>query len=551
LTGFHLFVWFHAFENNGMDGISCADHDDEGTCGICRYDGNDCVLFGLGREGLMEPESASALLYREETGASIYDGLTGLFNHGFFQLMLEREIKRSERQGRPGTLALVDIGGFNRYNLKHGYIAGDRLLKEVAGLLSENIRTVDFAFRFAGDQFALLLIDASTEQALTVVERIQSEARKRLGESLNISIGLADFPRNASNPQDLLQKVKEAVQQAKTRGGDGICFFEPMRHNPDQEKSCVLIVDDNELNLKLIEAILSDPSYEILTASNGEEALAIIQKKEVDLVHLDVMMPGLDGFEVCRRIKSRENTRLIPVVLITGLGDLESRVKGMESGADDFITKPVNRIEIRARTKSLIRNKKLNDRLTNIENVLFSLANAVEAKDRYTQGHTTRVATTAISLGRRMGLEEKELEALRIGGILHDIGKIGVPEFILNKPGPLDDHEWEAMKQHCDIGHKICHPLGKTLGLALEVIRSHHEKLDQSGYPDGLPAECIPIVVRIMAVADIYDALITERPYRPALARAEAFDILKKEGGAGKLDSKVVENMIQMVVCGR
>jgi putative two-component system response regulator len=223
----------------------------------------------------------------------------------------------------------------------------------------------------------------------------------------------------------------------------------------------------------------------------------------------------------------------------------------MESGADDFITKPVNRIEIRARTSSLIQSKKLNKKLTNIENVLFSLANAVEAKDRYTQGHTTRVATTAISLGRRMGLEERDLEALRIGGILHDIGKIGVPEGILNKPGPLDSHEWEVMKQHCDIGHRICHPLGKTLEPALEVIRSHHEKLDGSGYPDGLPAERIPLVVRIMAVADIYDALITERPYRTALSREEAFDILKKESGAGKLDTKIVEIMTQTVMSAR
>lgn len=499
---------------------------------------------------MMGPESAPDLLYREETGASLHDGLTGLFNHGFFQLMLDREIRRSERQGRPGTLALVDIGGFSRYNLKHGYLAGDRRLKEVAGLLSENIRTIDFAFRFAGDQFALLLIDSSAEQALSAMERIQAVARERFDQPFAIFIGLADFPRNGSNPRELLQRAEEALQQAKTRSGEGISLFAPKRQNPDPEKSSVLIVDDNELNLRLIEAILQDPGYEILTAFNGEEALEIIRKREVDLVHLDVMMPGLDGFEVCRRIKSRENTRLIPVVLITGLGDLESRVKGMECGADDFITKPVNRIEIRARTRSLIQSKKMNNRLTNIENVLFSLANAVEAKDRCTQGHTTRVATTAINLGRRMGLEERELEALRIGGILHDIGKIGVPEFILNKPGPLDGHEWEVMKQHCDIGHRICHPLGKTLGPALEVIRSHHEKLDGSGYPDGLSSGRIPPVVRIMAVADIYDALITERPYRSALSQEEAFEILNKDSEEGKLDPTVVEIMIQMVIGG-
>jgi putative two-component system response regulator len=497
---------------------------------------------------MMEAEHTEATQYQEETGTSIYDGLTGLFNHGFFQLMLDREIKRSERQGRPGTLALVDIGGFSRYNLKHGYTAGDRLIKELADLLMENIRSVDFAARFAGDQFALLLIDTSTEQARTATERIQSAVRERFIESIDILIGLSAFPKNALNRLDLLRQALEAVQQAKMQGSDSICFFEPKPQSLGPEKSTVLIVDDDPLNLKLLEAFLSTQPYEILTAADGEQALAIIQKKEVDLVHLDVMMPGLNGFEVCRRLKSQENTRLIPVVLITGLDDLDSRVKGMESGADDFITKPVNRIEILARTKSLIRSKKLNNSLTNIENVLFSLANAVEAKDHYTQGHTTRVSNLAMTLGKRMGVEEKELEDLRIGGMLHDIGKIGIPERILNKPGPLGNEEWEVMKQHSDIGHKICRPLGKTLGLALDVIRHHHEKLDQSGYPDGLAAERIPLVARIMAVVDIYDALITARPYRPALSREEAVGILKKESGAGKLDPNVVEILTQMVL---
>ena len=495
----------------------------------------------------MESERAPAEQYQEETGTSLHDGLTGLFNHGFFQLMLEREIKRSERQGRPVTLALIDIGGFSRFNLKHGYPAGDRLLKELAVLLSENIRTIDFAARFSGDLFALLLIDAPADQARRAVERIQAAVRERFTEPLDLFIGLAGFPKNALTRAELLRQALEAVQQAKMRGGDGIFFFEQPRQNPGGENSTVLIVDDDPRNLKLLEAFLSPQSYDILKATDGEQALAIVQRQEVDLIHLDVMMPGLNGFEVCRRLKSQEHTRLIPVVLITALDDLDSRVKGMESGADDFISKPVNRIEILARTKSLIKNKKLNNSLTNIENVLFSLANAVEAKDRYTQGHTTRVAHLAITLGERMGLEEKEVEALRIGGMLHDIGKIGIPENILNKPGPLDDREWELMKQHSDIGHKICRPLGKTLGLALEVIRHHHEKLDRSGYPDGLAAQRIPLVARIMAVVDIYDALITERPYRPALSQEEAFEILKKESGAGKLDPGVVDNLIQLL----
>lgn len=495
----------------------------------------------------MKAEYSPILLYQEETGNSIYEGLTGVFNHGFFQFMLDREIKRSSRQGTSLSLALINIGGFKGYNQKYGYPAGDRLLMELAKLLLANIRNVDLVARFSGDLFALLLIDSQVGQSRLVAERIQIEAQKRFPDSFHLFIGMSFFPQNALNHQELLQQALESVKKAKMAGGNGIYCFDPSFKKNEQETSTILLVDDDPRNLKLLEAYLLSESTVILKATNGEEALDVVQKQEVDLILLDVMMPGIDGFEVCRRIKNMESTRLIPIVLTTALDDLDSRVKGIENGADDFITKPVNRIEIMARIKSLIKSRKLNNRLTNIENVLFSLANAVEAKDRYTQGHTNRVAHLAVSLGHLMGVSEKEKEALRLGGILHDIGKIGIKESVLNKPGPLDPSEWELMKQHTDIGFRICQPLGKTLGLALEVIRSHHEKLDQSGYPDGLAASQIPLVARIMAVVDIFDALTTDRPYRPAFPSEEALFILKEESQLGKIDGQVVEYLSQMI----
>jgi putative two-component system response regulator len=495
----------------------------------------------------MENEIPLTTLYEETAGATFQDGLTGLFNHGFFQLILDREIKRSERQGKPFTLALVDVRGFKRYNLKHGYPAGDRLLKAVADLLRENIRNIDWAARFSGDIFALLLVDASVEDARNAAERIQTAVMRRFSDSIALCIGLIGFPHDALAQADILNLAREALNQAKIQGGDKIHFYEPHHLVVSQGISTILLVDDDLRNLKLLEAFLSALPYEILKANSGEEALDLVQKKEIDLILLDVMMPGINGYEVCRRLKTQENTRLVPIVLITALDDLDSRVKGMESGADDFISKPVNRIEILARTKSLIKNKKLNNSLTNIENVLFSLANAVEAKDHYTQGHTTRVAGLAMTLGRKIGLEEKDMEALRVGGMLHDIGKIGIPESILNKPGPLDDSEWELMRQHSDIGYNICRPLGKTLGLALEVIRHHHEKLDRSGYPDALGAQHLSMATRIMAIVDIYDALTTDRPYRRAFSREEALQIIKKEAEAGKLDMGVVNVLFTLV----
>jgi putative two-component system response regulator len=485
--------------------------------------------------------------YEQEVGASFEDCLTGLYNHGFFQTVLEREIKRSERQGRPFTLALIDVVGFSRYNLKTGYRAGDQLLKALAEILQGNIREIDLAARFQGDLFSLILVEAEPEQARLVALRIRSAVKARFKDEIRLVFGLACFPDNARDRQDLLEQARAALKQAKIKGDEGIIFFETSRQIIDTEDSVILLVDDEPRNLKLLEAFLTPFSYKLLTASSGEEALKIVDSQEVDLILLDVMMPGMDGFEVCRRLKAKERTRLIPIVLVTALDDLTSRVTGIESGADDFISKPVNRLEIIARVKNLVKTRKQNNRLTSIENVLFSLANAVEAKDQYTQGHTTRVATLATALGKKMGLPPAEIEALHIGGMLHDIGKIGIPGHILNKPGPLTDEEWALMKTHSDIGHKICKPLEKNLGLALEVIRSHHEKMDQSGYPDGLAGPQIAMVARIMAVVDIYDAMTSDRPYRKAMNREKALEFLETEADQGKLDREVVTGFRQLL----
>ena len=484
--------------------------------------------------------------YEQEVGAPFIESLTGLFNHGFFQMALDREIKRSERQGKPFTLSLIDISGFNRYNKKIGYPGGDRLLKNLANLLQGSIRDIDWAARYSGDLFALIFVDTEAKEARNACHRIQNGVKNIFGDKIDLFFGLVCFPINASNQDDLLIQAKEALNQAKIQGGDGISHFETLPRKVNPRKALILLVDDDPKNLKLLKAFFITSPYTILTASDGKEALDKVNKLDIDLVLLDVMMPGMNGFEVCRRLKTQEKTRLIPIILITALDDSDSRVKGIESGADDFISKPVNRIEILARVKSLVNNRMQNNRLTSIENVLFSLANAVEAKDPYTQGHTSRVATLAMTLGEKLGLGEPEIEALRIGGMLHDIGKIGIPEYILNKPGPLDSQEWELMKSHSDLGYKICRPLEKNLGLALDVIRYHHEKLDGSGYPEGLTADRISKVARIMAVVDIFDAMTSDRPYRAALSPAEAFEYLREEAGCQKLDSEVVEWFIQI-----
>ncbi len=478
--------------------------------------------------------------YQRETGASYTDALTGLFNHGFFQIYLEREIRRYERYGTNFVLALIDIDSFYFFNHRHGPLKGDRMLKDAAEIIKTNVRKTDLAARYGGDVFAVILSETTPKSALKPIDRIRALVEAMPAPSTTISIGLAGYPQDATSRENILRQAQGALKEAKLRGKNCIYYHEEEKLFLDSNAPVILVVDDEPRNVLLLEALLKIQNFNVLKASNGEDALHMITQTDIDVVLLDIMMPGMNGYEVCRRIKGNPATRMVPVVLVTALDDMDSKIKGIESGADDFITKPVNKIELIARTKSLVNVKRLNNNLTSIENVLFSLAITVEAKDAYTQGHIERVANVAVLLGRKIGLSPKEIEALRYGGMLHDIGKIGVPEDVLNKPDSLNDEEWEKMRAHPDIGYKICAPLKKNLGLALDIIRHHHEKLDGTGYPDALKGDEISQAARVMAVADIYDALITDRPYRKGMPRKRALDILQKEASEGKLDSNVV-----------
>jgi len=485
--------------------------------------------------------------YEREAGVPFIDGPTGLFSHGFFQISLEREIKRSQRYGSSFTLALIDIDLFSSFNRLQGYQYGDKMLKKLGDLILENIRETDLAARYSGDVISVIMVNSKTESGMDAMERIrQAFEATYIGKS-TISVGLACYPEDATDRENLIIKAQKALSTAKAKGKNKIQFFEPQEQAAFEDLPRILVVDDEPKNVKLLDALLKTQGYEVALAYSGEEALSIVNRVDIDLVLLDIMMPEMDGYEVCRRLKQGEETRLIPIVLVTALDDIDSKIKGIEAGADDFISKPPNKVELLTRVKTLLNVKMLNNNLTSIENVLFSLANVVEAKDSYTQGHIERVASLARALGKRMGLSKKEIHALRLGGILHDIGKLAVPESILNKPGPLDPEEWEIMKEHSNVGYNISLPLKKNLGRALDIIKNHHEKLDGSGYPDGLKGDELSMSSRIMAVVDIYDALITNRPYRKGMRKEKAFEILTNEAEEGKLDKKVVEALIKSV----
>ena len=304
-----------------------------------------------------------------------------------------------------------------------------------------------------------------------------------------------------------------------------------------QMQAKILIVDDAVENIKLVTEILNRPKkvYEIESAGDGYEALEKVKNFAPDLIMLDVVMPGIDGFEVCRILKEDALTRLIPIVMITALDSQQDRLKGLESGVDDFISKPFNVYELLARVKNLLKLRSYISELEHAEQVIFSLARAVEAKDNYTEGHCERLSILAQYLGQELQLPQEDLLILKRGGILHDIGKIAIDDSILLKPGPLTSEEFEIIKTHPEIGENICRPL-KTLQPVLPIIRFHQERFNGSGYPEGLSGQKIPINARIIGLVDCYDALTTDRTYRKALPSDFAIQIMNKETDAGLWD---------------
>ena len=334
----------------------------------------------------------------------------------------------------------------------------------------------------------------------------------------------------------------------------------------------ILVVDDEDRNRRLMQAILEPLGHKTLLASSGEEAIAIAQSEPVDLVLLDLLMPGMDGFEVATRLKRGRETGLIPIVMVTVLQEVEDRVKALEAGADDFLTKPVDATEVKARVRSLLKVKAYNDHMKDYQKELEAevaartldlmaaferlklasldtinrLTSAAEHRDKTTGAHIVRMSYYTEAIARQMGFDEAALELIVYASPMHDIGKIGIPDHVLLKPGQLDPDEWEIMKTHAAAGARILKDSdSEFIQMGERIALSHHEKWDGTGYPDGLEGESIPIEARIAAIADVFDALTTRRPYKEPFGIEESFAIIE-EGRGTHFDPAVVDAFFEV-----
>ena len=300
---------------------------------------------------------------------------------------------------------------------------------------------------------------------------------------------------------------------------------------------------------RVLARVLELQGVDVIEAGDGPSALAAARTLNPDLILLDAQMPDCNGYDLCRQIRDDAGMALTPIMMVTGFDSAADRLLGAEAGADDFFTKPFEIGELSARIRTALRHKQLTDELEKAESVLFTLARAIEGRDPDTQGHCNRLSVLAERLGERVGLSAEECNALRRAGIVHDIGKVVVPDAVLMKRGPLTDDEWQIMREHAVAGERICAPL-KSFRLVLPIIRHHHERLDGTGYPDHLAGEAIPVTARVLQIVDVFDALTTQRVYKAALSSRDAMATMAGEVGRGWWDPQIFEVFRQMVDLG-
>ena len=516
-------------------------------------DGTAYLVLELVEGGTLADRVGKPMELREVV--RVLEPIGSAIDHAHAHGILHRDIKPSNiLLQQDGTPVLADFGLAKMRGAAHRLTSSGTVMGTPEYMSPE--QAADEPVGPAADQYSLAVVayemltgrvpflgDTPAAVLLSHVTKAMPAARELRGE---LSAHVEDVLRRAlaKRPEERYTSAAAFVAALKPAAWPSRPAIEPAafptrRLSLPDRTPVVLVVDDGAANRELIEACLAGVDCHVRTAEDGPTALKSVQASPPDLVLLDVQMPGIDGYEVCRRIKANTATSLVPVVMITSLDETNDRVRALEAGADDYMTKPVDRFELVARVRSALRLKGVYDSLDSAEHVIFALAAAVEAKDPYTEAHTQRVADSARAIGSRMGLGASDLEALYRGGLIHDIGKIGIPDAILLKPGPLDPAELATMRMHPQIGENIVAPL-RTGASLLPIIRHHHERFDGTGYPDRLSGAGIPRLARIVAVCDAFDALVNDRPYRARKSLDEAVATLMAGAGT-QWDPEVVQ----------
>jgi putative two-component system response regulator len=315
----------------------------------------------------------------------------------------------------------------------------------------------------------------------------------------------------------------------------------------DTCKGRIIVADDSFTSNMITKNLLVKQGYDVHVAFDGEEALNLIGTLNPDLIILDIMMPNVSGLDVCKIVKSNEKTRFIPVIILTASDSREDKNYAISAGANDYLNKPYDKTELKLKVDALVKLKNAIDEMESASNIILALAKAVEAKDNYTEGHGERVSLYSSKIAKRLNLQEQQIKNIITAGILHDVGKIGIPDVILNKPGKVTDREYDLIKQHPIIGEEICNPI-KSFSNIKKIVRHHHEKLNGTGYPDGLSGDSINIETRIIAVADIYDALTSSRFYRQPVDEEAALQFLDEYVLKGELDKEVVDTLRSIIL---
>jgi putative two-component system response regulator len=303
------------------------------------------------------------------------------------------------------------------------------------------------------------------------------------------------------------------------------------------------VADHSESETALITHILSAEGFAVDTAADGVAVLDSLSKHPPDVLLVDVDLPGYSGLEVCRRVRQNASTRLLPIILMSEHDARDDRIEGLEAGADDVLRRPLDVRELLARSRSLLRMKQYTDDLDSASAILTTLSTMIEGRNGNAAGHCTRMASYATSLGRALGVSDLDQHVLYRGAFLHDVGMLAISDFVLCKPGPLEADEYALVKSHTVLGDELCANL-RSLQPIRPIVRWHHERLDGSGYPDGLSGDAIPLLAQIVSVVDVYEAVTTERPYQRKRSPEEAIATLREEVTRGWRGADLVEGFV-------